>query len=244
LSSDRTIGRGTIIPAVRTTMDVLEAVASRYSCRDFLSDPVPEQIVRDVLTLAARAPSAGNMQPWFVYVLTGKRLSALKEHMATRSAELPIGEGTDYQIYPTPLGEPYRSRRFKVGEMLYESLGVKRENKAGRYAQYAKNFQLFGAPVGLFFVREKAHGVAQWADIGGFLQTVAIVARHYNLHTCPQQAWVSFHKTIRSFLDIPDHLMLYSGMAMGYANDSAAINAWRAPRADLEDFTKFEGFER
>ena len=190
-------------------MDILEAVATRYSCRAFLPKPVPEKIVRDIVERAARAPSAGNMQPWRVYALAGKRVEELKALMAPRMAtELPKGEGTDYTIYPEPLAEPYRARRFTVGELLYRSIRVPREDKPARYKQYARNYAFFGAPVALFFAREKAHGPAQWADIGGFLQTVCLLARGHGLHTCPQQAWVSFHKTVREFLQLPDHLMI------------------------------------
>jgi nitroreductase len=224
-------------------MDVRDAVASRYSCRAFLPTPVPEQTVRDIVALSARAPSAGNMQPWRVCALAGERVKALVDLLAPRMAtELPKGEGTDYTIYPHPLTEPYNTRRFVVGELLYKSIGVPREDKPARYKQYARNYIFFGAPVALFFAREKSHGPAQWADIGGFLQTVALVARGYGLHTCPQQAWVSFNRTVRSFLDLPDNLMIYSGMALGYEDPDAPINQWRAPREPLDAFASFSGF--
>jgi nitroreductase len=225
-------------------MDVFDAVASRYSCRAFLPTPVPEKTVRDIVAAAARAPSAGNMQPWRIYALAGKRIEELKALMAPRmAAELPRGEGTDYTIYPEPLADTYKTRRFQVGELLYKSIGVPREDKPARYKQYARNYQFFGAPGALFFAREKAHGPAQWADIGGYLQTVALLARGHGLHTCPQQAWVSFNRTIRSFLKLPDHLMIYSGMALGFADEAAPINAWRSPREPLDAFATFEGFE-
>ena len=97
-------------------MDVLEAVSSRYSCRAFLPTPIPEKIVREIVERAARAPSAGNMQPWRVYAVAGKRIEDLKAALAPRMAtELPKGEGTDYTIYPEPLTEPYRTRRFHGG---------------------------------------------------------------------------------------------------------------------------------
>jgi nitroreductase len=223
-------------------MHVRDAVASRYSCRAFLPKPVPENIVRDIVELAARAPSAGNMQPWRVYALAGEPLDRLKALLAPRMSELPKGEGTDYTIYPGPLGEPYHRRRAEVGELLYKSIGIPREDKAARYRQFARNWQFFGAPAGLFFAREKSHGPAQWADIGGYLQTVALLARGYGLDTCPQQAWVSFHRTVRSFLDLPDHLMIYSGMSLGFADPEAPINRWRSPRAPLEQFASFSGF--
>ena len=224
-------------------MDVFEAVSSRYSCRAFLPTPIPEKSVRDIVERAARSPSAGNMQPWRIYAIAGKRVAQLKALLAPRMAsELPRGEGTDYTIYPEPLGEPFKSRSFKVGELLYQSIQIPREDKAARYKQYARNYEFFGAPAALFFAREKAHGSAQWADIGGYLQTVCLLARGHGLHTCPQQAWVSFHRTVREFLQLPDHLMIYSGMALGYADETAPINGWRAPREPLDAFASFDGF--
>lgn len=223
-------------------MDVREAVQSRYSCRAFLPTPVPEKTVREIVELAARAPSAGNMQPWRIYALAGEPLEKLKAQLAPRMNELPKGEGTDYTIYPEPLGEPYHARRFEVGELLYRAVNIPRADKPARYRQFARNWQFFGAPVGLFFTREKAHGPAQWADIGGMLQTVALLAKDYGLDTCPQQAWVSFHRTVRGFLQIPDNLMIYSGMALGHADPAAPINRWRSPRVPLDAFASFSGF--
>ena len=224
-------------------MDVFEAAASRYSCRAFLPTPVPEKIVRDIVERAARAPSAGNMQPWRIYAIAGKRIEALKALMAPRMDELPKGEGGDYRIFPDPMDDEHRARRFEVGELLYKSIDVPRADKPARYRQYARNFQFFGAPVALFFAREKAHGPAQWADIGGYLQTVCLLARGHGLHTCPQQAWVSFHQTVRAFLHLSPELMIYSGMALGFADESAPINAWRSPRAPVSAYASFDGFE-
>ena len=224
-------------------MDVREAVSSRYSCRAFLAKPVPLNVVQEIIAQAARAPSAGNMQPWRIYALSGKPLEALRTNLAAREGELPRGEGGNYRIYPDPMEEPYRSRRYQVGEMLYGAIGVPRADKPARYKQYARNFQLFGAPVALFFALEKSFGVAQWADIGGYLQTVALLARAHGLHTCPQQAWVSFHKTVAEALGLPPNLMVYSGMALGYADEEAPINRWRSPRARLDEYATFDGFE-
>jgi len=224
-------------------MDVFEAVASRYSCRAFLPTPIPEATIRNIVERAARAPSAGNMQPWRIYAIAGKRVEQLKALLAPRMAtELPKGEGTDYTIYPEPLTEPYRTRRFQVGEALYQSIHVTSDDKPARYRQFARNYEFFGAPVALFFARENAHGPAQWADIGGYLQTVALLARGVGLHTCPQQAWVSFNRTVRDFLQLPEHLMIYSGMAVGFEDKAASINGWRSPREPLDAFASFEGF--
>jgi nitroreductase len=223
-------------------MDVRDAVASRYSCRAFLPKPVPEATVREIVERAARAPSGGNLQTWRVYAIAGARLEALKARLAPRMDELPKGEGGEYQIFPTDLKEPYRSRRFAVGEQLYRAIGVVREDRPGRYRQYAKNFQFFGAPVGVFFAIDRTMLPAQWADLGGFIQTVMVLARGYGLDTCPQEAWITWQHTMREFLELPHALMLFCGMALGYADTTAPINSWRSVREPLDSFATFSGF--
>src|SRR4029077_15120380 len=89
-------------------MDVREVVASRHSCRAFLPKPVSEATVRDIVERAARAPSDGSLQPWRVYAIAGARVEALKALLDARMGELPKGEGSEYQILPTDLKEPYR----------------------------------------------------------------------------------------------------------------------------------------
>jgi nitroreductase len=83
---------------------------------------------------------------------------------------------------------------------------------------------------------------AQWADIGGLIQSVMVLARGHGLHTCPQQAWVTWQRTVRAFLALPEELMLFCGMALGYEDTAAAINSWRSPRQSVDDFATFSGF--
>ena len=223
-------------------MHVRDAIASRYSCRSFLQTPVPEKTVRDIVERAAQAPSAGNIQPWRVDAIAGARLEALKALMRPRMNELPKGEGTEYPIYPPDLQPPYSDRRFAVGEMLYRSINVPRADKAARYRQYARNFEFFGAPVGLFVSVERSFVLGQWIDLGSYIQNVMLLARDHGLHTCPQEAWASFSRTVANFLDLPASMMLFCGIALGHADEQAAINSWRAPRVKLEEFTTFSGF--
>jgi nitroreductase len=224
-------------------MHIREAVESRYSCRAFLKNPVPEKVVREILQSAARAPSGGNLQPWVVHALAGKRLEELKALIRPRLNELPLAEGGEYQVYPSPLKEPYKERRFKVGELLYQSINIPREDRPGRYKQFARNFEFFGAPVGIFFSLDRTMGPPQWQDLGMHIQNVLLLARGYGLHTCAQEAWTYWHKTVSRFLELPPELMLFCGVALGYADEAAPINQWRSPRADVSDFARFDGFE-
>ena len=223
-------------------MDVRDAVASRFSCRAFLPTPVPLAAVRDILDRAARAPSGGNLQAWRVDALTGEPLEDVKARIRPRHAELPRGEGAEYQIYPDPLKEPFYARRREVGALLYAALGVAREDRPGRLAQYAKNFEFFGAPVGLFVSIDRSMGPPQWSDLGGFVQTILLVARAYGLHGCAQEAWTHWHKTVPPFLNLPGDHILFCGIALGFGDEDAAVNRWRAPRQGADQFATFRGF--
>lgn len=224
-------------------MDVAAAIDSRMSCRAFLDTPVPKQTVVAILETARRSPSGGNLQPWLVHVLTGAALAELLAIVQSKLPTQPQGEGMEYDIYPPDLHEPYRSRRFKCGEDLYATLGIAREDKRARLAQFARNYALFGAPVGLFFTVDRRMGADQWADIGMFMQSIMLLAREHGLHTCPQEAWAAWYKTLTAFLQLPPEHMLFCGMALGYRDESAAVNRLRTERAALEEFATLRGFD-
>src|SRR5689334_20439829 len=233
----------TLLRNAEDLMDVRDAIASRYSCRAFVATPVPLAIVREILERAVRAPSGGNLQPWRVHALAGERLEALKGQLRPRFAsELPRGEGAEYQVYPPDLKEPYYGRRAYVATQLYNSVGIPREDRPGRYRQFARNYLFYDAPVGLFVSIDRSMGPPQWSDLGGFIQNIMLLARAHGLHTCPQEAWTNWHKTLGPFLQLPDEHILFCGIALGVADEAAAINGWRSEREPLEVFAHFEGF--
>ena len=220
-------------------MKVADAVASRFSARAFLDQPVPTGQIHRILDRARQAPSGGNLQPWHVYVVAGQPLRDLLARVQQSAAGAPHGEPREYSVYPPNLHEPYRSRRFRCGEDLYAALGIPREDKPARLRQFAKNLQGFGAPMVLFFSIDRAMGQNQWAHLGMFMQTVMLLAVEEGLHTCPQEAWSAFHGTVAEFLGMPGEQMFYCGMAIGHADMEHPVNQWRSERAPLEDSAKF-----
>src|ERR1044072_8193808 len=132
-------------------MRVSEAIDSRTSCRAFRDSPVPKSTVTAILEAAKRAPSGGNLQPWRVDALPGAPLAEFLDIVRAKQRTQPTGEGTEYHVYPPNLHEPYRSRRFKCCEDLYATLAIAREDKPARLRHFARNYELFGAPVVLFF---------------------------------------------------------------------------------------------
>lgn len=222
-------------------VSVGEAVAARYSARAFLDRPVERACIEDILTRAARAPSGGNLQPWHVDVVAGAPLAELKAKVRASLIAEPRGEGTEFPVYPPALGEPWRGRRFRVGEQLYASIGIPREDRPARLAQFARNFEAFGAPVVLFFSIPRGFGPPQWVHLGMFMQTVMLLAAERGLATCPQEAWALVHKTVGACLALPAERMLYCGMALGWPDETQPVNRWRSPREPLSGYASFAG---
>ena len=222
-------------------MKVSQAVASRKSVRGFLPRAVAPDTIRHVLDAAARAPSGGNLQPWHIHVIGGEALEGLRAIMRKRIAQAPAGEEREYDIYPRELVSPYRDRRFQVGEALYHYLGIPREDKARRLAQFANNFTFFGAPLALFCTVDRRMGPPQWSDLGMYLQTVMLLLREEGLDSCAQECWAMYPQTLGKFLSLPAERMLFTGMAIGYEDPEAPANQLRSVRAPLEEFTEFIG---
>ncbi len=215
-------------------VEVSEAVERRRSIRQFLPDPVDDELLRDLLAKASRAPSGGNVQPWRIYVVNGEAMVRFKEHIAASDMEGPA-----YDIYPPSLHEPYRTNRFTVGEQMYELLGIPREDKAARLMQVMKNYELFGAPAGLFCFVDRRMGPPQWSDLGMFLQTFMLLAVEAGLDTCAQESWATYERAVAAFVGAPEEEGIFCGMAIGRRDPEAAVNELRSERMTPDEFAMF-----
>jgi nitroreductase len=220
-------------------LNVTEAVERRISIRAFKPQTPPGALVREILETAARAPSGGNLQPWRVYALAGQPLTELKAQVAAN----PFGEAPEYDVYPASLWDPFRTRRFECGEDLYATIDIPREDKPARLRQLARNGEFFGAPVGLFFCLDRKLGPPQWSDLGMYMQTLMLLAVERGLDTCAQEYWARYPQTVAKFVDLPQDHMVFSGMALGWRDETAPINALRTRRDPFEAWAEMRGFD-
>ncbi len=220
-------------------MNVTEAVDRRISIRAFKPETPSGAVVREILEAAARAPSGGNLQPWRVYALAGEPLAELKAKVAAN----PFGEEPEYDVYPANLWDPFRTRRFECGEDLYATISIPREDKPARLRQLARNGELFGAPVGLFFCLDRKLGPPQWSDLGMYMQTVMLLAVERGLDTCAQEYWARYPKTLAETLALPEDHMVFSGMALGWRDEAAPINSLRTRRDPFAVWGELKGFD-
>ncbi len=231
---------------VQDSASVVSAIESRFSCRAFLRDrPVARAQIEEILRIASCSASSTNTQPWKVHVLQGDSRDALVEkvcaaHDATQadpSLAAEYGEVAGY--YPANWVPPYIDRRRHNGWGLYGALGIGKGEKDKMHAQTQRNYRLFDAPVGLMFTMDRVMGRGSLIDYGMFLQTLMLAARALGLHTCPQAAWNNYAKLVLPLIGASPDDMLVCGMALGYADESAPVNAYRTPREAVESFTRW-----
>lgn len=227
------------------TQAVDEVITGRQSIRAFLDHPVDRKLIQEILEVASRAPSGTNTQPWKVYVVTGARRQRLIDQVCHaqmqlyQNPELAQQYTETFAYYPETWISPYIDRRRENGWGLYGLLGIQKGEKDKMAAQHLRNYQLFDAPVGIFFTVDKAMGIGSKMDISMMIQNVMLAAKARGLDTCPQAAWNHFHQIVTDVLDAPANEELVCGMALGYADPDALVNTFRTPRVLVEEFAVF-----
>src|ERR1700761_791524 len=224
-------------------MTVTEALKRRLSIRQFLPQPLDERLVREILDVARWAPSGGNLQAWRVIAVAGAERDAVVRLAAESGATYAPDSADGRPVYPANLWEPYRTRRYKLGEDMYALLGIPRSDRQGRLGQWARNYQFFGAPVGLFFVIEERMGHAQWAHLGMLIQSIALAAMERGIGSCMQESWSALRGPLKAHFNLAADEMIYCGMALGFADPAAQVNSLRSDRIEVAELAELRGFK-
>ena len=219
-------------------MNLNELIKSRYSVRSFTDDAVDIETIREILKISSNAPSGGNIQPWKVYVVTGKTKEKLIKK-ALSNFDNGVQEKIEYDIYPRPLDEEYKRRRSECARDMYTALSIKQDDTELRLSQIRENFKFFGAPVGMIVTIDSAFAVNGWGHVGMFIQNICLSAVDNDMGTCLQESWSIYPKTVKDFLNIPEKEVIWCGIALGYPNKEHPINNYRTSRESTEKFVTF-----
>jgi nitroreductase len=217
------------------------AITSRRSVRAFLPTPVPREAIEAILAVASRAPSGTNTQPWKVHVLTGEAKARLTGEILAAHADPAVAAThlDEWTYYPREWVSPYLERRRKVGFDLYGLLGIGKADRARMHQQFGRNYVFFDAPVGLVFVIDRLMQQGSFLDYGMFLQSIMVAARARGLDTCPQAAFMQYHRIIAAQLGLKDSAQVVCGMSLGQADPSAPENALETTRVPVAEFCTF-----
>ena len=228
-------------PTPEQTAAVDAAITTRRSLRAFLPTAVPRASIEAILSVAARSPSGTNTQPWKVYVLTGEAKTGLSRKIQAAFNDPAEREKhtEEYAYYPTEWKSPFIDRRRKVGWDLYGLLDIAKTDKARMHAQHGRNYDFFDAPVGLMFTIDRVMRQGSWLDYGMFLQSVMVAARGRGLDTCPQAAFMQFHRIISEHIGAPAEEQVVCGMSLGFADPNAVENTLVTEREPVASFARF-----
>ncbi|MEU9446034.1 nitroreductase [Streptomyces sp. NPDC048304] len=228
------------------SVTVEDALRSRRSVRAFLPTPVPRSTVERLLALASRSASNSNCQPWQVHVVTGAVKRALTAALLQAHSGDDEGRGQergrDYAYQPPQDGwpEPFRSRRRRFGESLYrDTLGIRADDADARLGHHRRNYDFFGAPVGIVLTTSRHPLQGALVDAGLFLQALMLAARGEGLDSCPQASLIDFSPVLRRHLLIPDDQLIVCGLALGHADQAHPLNQLRTPREPVASFATF-----
>ncbi|TQC44051.1 nitroreductase [Rhodococcus sp. WS4] len=232
------------VPGAKNHTTVEQALLSRRSVRAFLPTPVPRRDVEHLLELAARSASNSNCQPWQVHVVTGAAKSRLTAALlAAHDSEGRVRTREyNYQPEPDAWVEPFHARRRAFGEGLYgRTLGIEATDSAARVGHHRRNYDFFGAPVGIILTVSRHTLDGALVDAGLFLQALMLAARGAGLDTCPQAAFIDFYPVLRERLDIPDDQLIVCGLALGYADPDHRLSKHSTTREAVASFATFYG---
>jgi len=212
-----------------TTLSFQQTVRTRKSIRRFLSRPVADAIVHEVLEDARRTPSNANTQPWNVHIVSGEKLRQLSGALYDA-----MGAGRfspDFSFDTRTFFGRYKERSFEQGQSYHEAIDVARNDEAGRKAAAALNYSFFNAPhVALLFMPSFGDNVRVASDIGMYAQTFLLSLTARGLGGVPQTSLGFFAQTMRELLGVPDELRFLFGISFGYPDGTAPCNRMRTGR--------------
>lgn len=234
--------------------ELSEFLASRRTTRDFLPTSVPLQLIDELLKDAMTAPSWSNTRPYLVAVAHGETRDRISAAFCARwdavvAAKQPGLQGlrakirlivtryglpdSDYRVY-RPYPPTLKARARRVGAALYKALGVAREDRVARDAQWRRNYEFFGAPVSLFVFTHSGLGEYSVSDAGLFMQNLMLSAHAHGLGSCAQGASALWAKPVRQEFEVPKGYKLLCGIAIGYPSQ-ASVNQFQAERLDIAE---------
>ena len=218
-------------------MDVKEAVLARKSIRAFNPEPVPREVLKEIMESALWAPSWGNTQPWRLTLIGGETLEKVKEEYVQMFGK-GIPANPDFAM-PTEFNVIQKTRYQGLGKGLFRALGITREDKEKRNSYYEEMMRCLGAPHVIYLHLDRGFNPYALMDGGIILQTIALLALEQGLGTCFLAQSVRYPGVVRKHSGIPDDQMLVMGMAIGRPIRDHPANIFRSARGKAEEFLRY-----
>lgn len=221
-------------------MEVIDAIWRRQSVRSFKPDPVPKEILHQIMQIALRAPSWTNIQPWEFAIVGGQALARLKRALAERATQ-PEPPQPDV---PWPvLKDAYERRMREMGLKTLEIKNINREDKEKRQEWYLHGVRFYDAPAAIIPYIDRSLNAWSILDMGHIVMLILLTAQEFGLGTCIQAGPTRYPEVVRKELGIPDSKLILSSIAVGYPNWDDPINGLRSPRDSIDNFVRWHGWD-
>ncbi len=219
--------------------DTFDSLLSRrHSCRAFLPEAVPEDVIRDILTAAQKVASWNNVQPWQLTISSGAATDRLREAMTGAAMQPPPGPDLPF---PEKYEGIYKERRSACGWQLYDAVGVQKGDREASAKQGMENFRFFGAPHLAVITSPAALGPYGALDVGAYVMAFMLAAEAKGVATIAQAAIAPFADVLRRELDLPEDRLVICGVAFGMEDMDHPANSYRTPRADVSEVVTWKG---
>ena len=222
-------------------MELVDAINARKSIRDFKPDPVPREIIKEILTTAVRAPSAVNRQPWEFAVITGDLLDQIRE--ANVQKLYSGGSSIGQNAAALPSNSLFLKRQAELARELFRLMEIKTEDKEKLRIWTERGFRYFNAPAAIILLSDKSLPANKvQLEIGGIMQTICLTALDYGLGTCIEGQGIAFQEVLYEMAEIPETKHIIIAIAIGYPNSDFPANRIETPREAVDDITIWRGF--
>jgi nitroreductase len=224
-------------------MDIDEAVRMRKSIRGYKPDPVPKEVLEQLLELAGRAPSAMNTQPWEFTVLTGEALQSVKRgNVDLLNSGVP--PGPEHVVISWPRDSIYRQRQVDLAKQLFRLMDIPREDRDKRAKWIERGFRYFDAPTAIVISTDRCLSESgPLLDIGALMQTICLAAMHFGLGTCIEDQGVAYPDVLRKYAGISESKRIVMAIAIGYPDWDFPANKVESEREPIKNVTAWLGFD-
>jgi nitroreductase len=223
-------------------MDILDAIRKRKSIRGYKPDPVPKAVIRELLEIASRAPSAMNTQPWEFVVVAGEPLRKIREGSVEKlnAGEVPQPE---HQVVGWTNDSIYRVRQVDLAKHIFQIMDIPREDKVKRAEWMKRGFRYFDAPATIvIFVDKTLSEAGPILDVGAVMQNICLAALHFGLGTCIHDQGVMYPDVVKRYTGIPESKRLIIAISIGYPDEENIVNKITSTRESIDGLTSWIGF--
>ncbi len=219
-----------------------EVILSRRSIRGYKPDPVPRALIEEILTLAMRAPTSMNTQPWNFHVITGEPLNRIRAGNTERMVA-GVPQSREFRT-GQPFDGVHRERQIGVAKQLFAAMGIARDDAAARQDWVLRGFRQFDAPVCIIISYDRVLDGSDDTpfDCGGVVNALVNAAWSRGLGTVINSQGIMQSPVVREHAAIPDDQVIMKSIALGWPDPDFPANAVVSDRKSVAEAVRFVGF--